>query len=268
MLARKARARPAAVVLIALLAAVGACEAAPDADSGPAPMAELVPRVVAEYPHDPAAFTQGLLWHDGRLYESTGQYGASSLRRVDLETGTVELRHDLPENLFGEGLERVGDRLVQLTWHGQVARVYALDSLELIEELPYTGEGWGLCFDQVDLVRSDGTASLTFHDAGSLAPLKSLQVAVAGMPLPYLNELECIDGLIYANVLEVDSIVEIDPTSGRVTARIDASSLRSAEWGSAAGALNGIAYRPETGTFLITGKNWPKLFEVVFVPRG
>lgn len=258
--------RAAPFVLLALLAAVAACEARPDAAAAaPSGVEELVPRVVAEYPHDPAAFTQGLIWHGGRLYESTGQYGSSTLRRVRLETGEVERQVELPDELFGEGLERVGDRLIQLTWRSQTARVYDLETLRLTGELSYVGEGWGLCFDEIDLVRSDGTSALTFHDAGGLAVLRRQEVTLVNRPVAYLNELECVDGRIWANVLGTDSIVAIDPASGRVTARVDASSLRST--GAGTGALNGIAYRPETATFLLTGKNWPKLFEVTFVER-
>lgn len=256
------------LLLVALMAAVSACEAEPRPPAeGQGGAVELVPRVLAEYPHDSEAFTQGLVWHDGRLYESTGGFGSSTLRQVDLETGEVQRRLDLPEELFAEGLERIGERLIQLTWQNQLARVYALDSFELIEEAPYVGQGWGLCFDQIDLVRSDGTDVLTFHDAGSLAPLRRQAVTLAGRPVPNLNELECADGAIYANVWQTDSIVRIEPRSGAVTARVDASALRGTVEGSRAGVLNGIAYREETATFLLTGKNWPKIFEVVFVER-
>ncbi len=249
-----------------MVAAVGACQAgpAPDAASAAAVL-ELVPRVIAEYPHDPAAFTQGLVWHQGRLYESTGEYGASTLRRVRLETGEVERRVELPGDLFGEGLARVGERLIQLTWREGVARVYALDSFELTAEHAYAGEGWGLCFDRVELVRSDGTSTLTFHDPGSFAPLRRREVTLNGRPVMYLNELECVEDAIYANVFQTDSIVRIDPVSGAVTARVDASELR-AGLGAGAGVLNGIAYREETATFLLTGKNWPSVFEAVFLP--
>lgn len=258
----------ARAVLLALLVVAAACEAEPGAPStGPLGLEELTVRVVAEYPHDPEAFTQGLVWYQERLYESTGGYGVSALRRIELASGAVEHEVELPPELFGEGLERVGDRLVQLTWQEQIARVYDLDTFELLDELPYAGQGWGLCFDQVDLVRSDGTDTLSFHDAGSLAPLRRLRVSWGDRPILYLNELECLDGEIFANVWQTDSIVRIDSTSGSVTARIDASSLRARELGDRAGVLNGIAYRPETGTFLLTGKNWPKLFEVVFVER-
>ncbi len=261
------RRRRSAALLVALVAVAGACQAGPGArPAPPAGVAELVPRVIAQHPHDPAAFTQGLVWHRGRLYESTGEYGASSVRRVRLETGAVEQRVELPDHLFGEGLARVGDRLVQLTWREELARVYDLESFELLAEHRYAGQGWGLCFDGIELVRSDGSGTLTFHDPGSFAPLRRRAVTLAGRPVFYLNELECVDGQIYANVWQTDAIVRIDPESGAVSARVDASGLRSAGVGPDAGVLNGIAYREETATFLLTGKNWPTVFEVVLVP--
>lgn len=249
--------------LVALVALLIACGTGSSAQPDDQAVEQLEARIVAQYPHDPAAFTQGLVWFGGRLFESTGQYGASTLRRVDLESGEVERRIDLPEEFFAEGLERVGDRLVQLTWREQLALVYSLDSFERVEEWSYLGEGWGLCFDGVDLVRSDGTDQLTFHDAGSFAPLRQVGITIGGRPLSQLNELECVDGDIYANVYAAAQIVRIDPADGRVTALIDASGLAADQGG--AGVLNGIAYRPETSTFLLTGKNWPKLFEVVLV---
>lgn len=255
------------VLLLASIGVVGACGLGSNSEPAVASsLLELEPRVLAEHPHDPDAFTQGLIWHQDRLYESTGEYGSSTLRRIELESGAVEKRLDLPEILFGEGLERVGDRLVQLTWRERLARVYDLETFELEEELTYFGEGWGLCFDSVELVRSDGTSTLTFHDPASFAQLRRLDVTLAGRPVGFLNELECAEGWIYANVWQTDSIVRIDPASGEVRARVDASGLLP-DRRQGAGVLNGIAYRPETATFLLTGKNWPKIFEVVFVER-
>jgi glutamine cyclotransferase len=258
--------KPERSLLLAPIVLALACTfGSPGEPAAASPLVELVPRVVAEFPHDAEAFTQGLVWHEGWLYESTGNYGSSTLRRIDLENGTVEKRVELPENLFGEGLERVGERLIQLTWRERVARVYDLETLELEEELAYLGEGWGLCFDSIELVRSDGTSTLTFHDPATFAQLRRLTVTVGGQPLGFLNELECVDGWIYANVWQTDSIVRIDPASGKVVARVEASGLLPDRRASGAGVLNGIAYRPDTATFLITGKNWPKIFEVVFV---
>ncbi len=253
------------VALVALFAATAACGMG-SSRQAPAEVEELVLEVIAEHPHDPAAFTQGLVWHEGRLYESTGEYGSSTLRRLNLATGEVEIQRDLEPTMFGEGLERVGDRLIQLTWRENVALVYDLASLEPTGRLSYLGEGWGLCFDDVDLIRSDGSATLTVHDAGTLAPLRRLEVTFQGRPVRYLNELECVHGEVWANVWQTDAIVRIDPASGEVTARVDASSLR-ARLPSGGGVLNGIAYRGERGTFLVTGKNWGRLFEVTWATR-
>lgn len=239
--------------------------AAPSPTSPPAP-ARLVPRVVAAYPHDREAFTQGLLWHAGALYESTGLYGRSTLRRVALVTGAVERRVDLPPRLFGEGLARVGDRLVQLTWQEEVALVWDLATFAGRAEHRYAGEGWGLCYDGRRLVRSDGSDRLTLHDPESFATLGELAVTVDGRPAALLNELECVDGVVWANVLGSDDILRIDGASGRATAVVDASRLLSPLERGGADVLNGIAHRPETGTFLLTGKLWPKLFEVVLEP--
>jgi glutaminyl-peptide cyclotransferase len=222
-------------------------------------------RVVASFPHDPGAFTQGLLWFEGKLYESTGLWGASSIRRVDLRTGTVEKQADLSGRLFGEGLARIGRSLVQLTWQNRRAIRYDLQSFAPLTEHVYEGEGWGLCHDGVDVWRSDGSSSLWLHDQTTFAQQGRLEVRLRGEPVEQLNELECAEGWIYANVLGSDEIVRIDPGSGRVVAVIDASGLLGTNPGQRAGPLNGIAYRSESQTFLLTGKNWPKLFEVVFV---
>jgi glutamine cyclotransferase len=244
----------------------GASEAAPDSSpSGRQFPLRLTTRVIAVHPHDPEASTQGLLWHRGRLYESTGLHARSSLRRVELESGEVEEKLDLSPDLFGEGLARVGGELIQLTWQASRALRYDLDTLETTGEFSYEGEGWGLCFDSVHLVRSDGTDELRFHEPRSFAVVRSLAVRFQGEPVRWLNELECAEGWIYANLLNSDEIVRIDPASGQVAARVDASGLLSQGERQRAGVLNGIAYREEEGTFLLTGKLWPKIFEVVFV---
>jgi glutaminyl-peptide cyclotransferase len=221
--------------------------------------------VLDQFPHDPAASTQGLEWSDGKLYESTGLWGESSLRRVELESGRVEQRVDLHETYFGEGVARVGRSLWQLTWRSGRAFRYDLDSLRRIGESRYEGQGWGLCFDGVDLWRTDGSDRLHRHDPETFAELDSIEVAVGDRPVTFLNELECAEGWIYANVWQSDAIVRIDPVTGSVMAVIDASGLLPSYEREGAGVLNGIAYRGETGTFLLTGKKWPRLFEVVFV---
>lgn len=231
---------------------------------------EVVPRlrakVVAQYPHDPEAYTQGLLYFDGSLYESTGTYGGSSLRRTELESGEVSLLRPLPPDFFGEGLARVGSHLVQLTWQQGLALLFRLDDLEEEGRLSYVGEGWGLCFDGRHLIMSDGTHVLSFRDPETFAEERRLEVTRRGTPLDRLNELEWVNGSIYANVYQTDEIVRIDAESGEVRATIDAAGLLSPDERRRSEVLNGIAYRPTTETFLLTGKLWPHVFEVIFVP--
>lgn len=226
-------------------------------------------KVLSVRPHDPTAYTQGLVWDHGTLYESAGLYGHSSLRQVDPRTGDVLRRLDVPPGFFAEGLAEVGDRLLQLTWKEGVAFVYDVRSFERVGELSYQGEGWGLCDDGRRLVMSDGSDRLGFRDRRTFAPLGGVEVRLDGSPARQLNELECVGGAVYANVWMTDEILRIDPASGRVTAVIDASGLLDAAEQAHADVLNGIAYDPEKKTFFITGKLWPKMFEVVFVrPAG
>lgn len=228
-------------------------------------MEHLGVQVLAAMPHDPAAFTQGLVWHAGELLESTGQYGASTLRRVDPETGEVRQRVTLEDELFGEGLARIGDRLIQLTWREEKALVWSLDAFEPLARFAYDGPGWGLCYDGRRLVMSDGSEFLTLRDPRTFAVQGRLRVTMDDRPLRNLNELECAEGWIFANVIPTEYIVRIDPTSGRVSALIDASGLlTAAERSGGVDVLNGIAHNPDRGTFYITGKYWPRMFEVVF----
>lgn len=224
-------------------------------------------KVISTRPHDPSAYTQGLLWHDGSLYESAGGYGVSSLRQVDPATGEVRRRIDLPQQYFAEGLARVGDHLIQLTWQEGVAFVYRLPDFKKVREHRYQGEAWGLCHDGTKLILSDGSDRLTFRDPETFAPLGDVRVRLAGAPVERLNELECVDGAVFANVYQTEDIVRIDPKTGDVTALIDASGLLgAADYQAGAEVLNGIAYDSVKKRFLITGKNWPLLFEVVLVP--
>jgi glutamine cyclotransferase len=224
----------------------------------------LTVEVLAQYPHDRSAFTQGLLWYDGYLYESTGKYGRSSLKRLELETGKALEETSLSPLYFGEGLARIGRRLIQLTWYEQTALVYDLKGLRSTGKIRYTGEGWGLTYDGSWLVMSDGSDVLTFRDPKSFAIWRKLPVKRGREPVRFLNELEFAKGFVYANVWQTNKIVKIDPQTGVVTAVIDASSLpyRSVQPGE--DVLNGIAYIPERDTFLITGKLWPHIFEVKF----
>jgi glutaminyl-peptide cyclotransferase len=227
----------------------------------------LAVRVVGSYPHARDAFTQGLLWHDGHLYESTGLYGRSSLRRVDLQSGEVLERRALPPELFAEGLARVGDRLIQLTWQEHRAIVWTLDGLQRVREFAYEGEGWGLCYDGEHLVMSDGSDRLVFRDPETFRSVRSIRVRERGRPVDQLNELECVDGAIWANVWQTDRILRIDPHTGNVTGIATAGDLLDPDEREHADVLNGIAWIPERRHFVITGKLWPRLFEVEFVPE-
>jgi glutamine cyclotransferase len=234
-----------------------------------APPAKLRVEVLASYPHDPRAFTQGLVLHDGALYESTGLYGRSSLRQVELNTGKVLRRADLPGTLFGEGLAWANGQLVQLTWREGVALRWAPASFAKDGEFTYSGAGWGLCFDGRQFIQSDGSHRLYFRDPVTFAVTRQLAVTDNGQPVNALNELECVGDLVYANVWMTDRIVAIAALNGLVRADIDAGGLLTPAERAAIGReaiLNGIAYDPADRTFLLTGKLWPKLFRGRFVP--
>ncbi len=233
------------------------------------PLPRLAPEVKNVYPHDAAAFTQGLLWHEGYLYESTGLYGESTLRRVDIESGQPLQLRPIDETHFAEGLERVDDKLIQLTWKAGVAFVYDVASLDLLETIAYDGEGWGLCYDGRFLFMSDSSPYLSLRDAETFSLIVRIAITYQGQIVPpqLLNELECVGDSIYANAWNTDFIFRIDKWTGAVSAVIDASALLTeAEKAdlAAGGVLNGIAYNPQSETFFITGKKWPKIFEVVF----
>jgi glutamine cyclotransferase len=217
--------------------------------------------LVAAMPHDPEAYTQGLQWIDGRLFESTGLYGQSSVREVDLSTGTVLRRYDLPAMFFGEGLTRHDGTLYLLTWREQTLFTFNPDTLEPTGQYPLPGEGWGLTSDGDHLIKSDGSSTLTWFDPATRAEIRRLRVTENGKPLINLNELEWIDGWIFANVYLTDRIVVINPADGRVHATLDLGGLRQhLPRPHRAEVLNGIAYRPDTGHLLVTGKQWPRLF--------
>ncbi len=232
----------------------------------PAAPEALRVEVIRRLPHDPDAFTQGLLWHDGHLYESTGLRGESSLRQVVLDTGEVLRRRSLERRLFAEGLALVDDRLVQLTWQAGEAHVWSRDGFEHRETFRYDGEGWGLCYDGEHLVMSDGSERLAFRDPETFRVDHVVRVRDDHGFVEQLNELECVDGVVWANVWQTDRIVRIDAATGRVTGSVDASGLLEIGERFDADVLNGIAWIPERRHFVITGKLWPWLFEVDFVP--
>ena len=253
----------AAIAVLAWLSRAGAI--IPFAQN---PARQMRVEVIASYPHDPGAFTQGLLYHDGVLYESTGLEGESTLRRVDLKTGRVLQTVALPPPLFAEGLALAPQGLIQVTWQNDTGFVYDPATLALRRQFKYAGDGWGLCYDGTSLAMTDGSDTLAFRAPDTFAVQRSVRVVMNGTPLRSINELECADRSVYANVWHKDFIVRIDPATGVVLERIDAAGLLTESEAAGADVLNGIAYDPADGLFYITGKRWPKLFKVRFVPAG
>lgn len=257
------------LVLLVVLLAAAALVAAPThgpvlAEGRQVPAALLTPyEVLGGYPHDSDAFLQGLVWHDGGFYESTGLYGESTLRRVAFPSGEVVKRIDISQEYFGEGLALVGDRLIQLTWRSQKAFVYDRETFGLIGEFPYQTEGWGLTYDGASLILSDGSADLFFLDPETYQVTRTQPVTLDGRPLERLNELEWIKGEIWANVWQTDIIVRINPESGEVVGVLDMTGLLGSEpRDDDVDVLNGIAYDPDGDRIFVSGKRWPLLFEI------
>ena len=221
--------------------------------------------VVAVYPHDPNAFTQGLAIHAGQLYEGTGQYGASALRRVDLTSGRPEKQRALPPQYFGEGIAILDGLVYQLTWQNGVVVVYDLETFELERTMRYDGEGWGITHDGRQLIMSDGSATIRFRDPQTFAVGKEIEVRADGVPVGRLNELEYVDGEIWANIWYDDRIARISPTSGEVLGFIDLRTLYPQTARSSEAVLNGIAYDAAAKRLFVTGKNWPQLYEIKLV---
>jgi glutamine cyclotransferase len=249
------------IPLVALFAALFLSAA-----NAPAPPT-YVYQVVKTYPHDRAAFTQGLLLLDGFLYESTGLNGQSSLRKVELETGRVLQRQAVPQQYFAEGLANFGNDLIQLTWQSNVAFVYDRATFRQKRTFSYPGEGWGLTTDGNRLVMSDGTATIRFLDPATFRETGRIQVTDRGRPVIYLNELEMVKGEIFANIWQTDRIARINPQTGQVVGWIDLSGLldqRELQFGA---VLNGIAYDARADRLFVTGKLWPRLFEIKLLPQ-
>lgn len=257
---------------LVLALAPAACHAAPQ-QPAPAATAEAIPvltaRIVARYPHDAGAFTEGLIWHDGALYESIGLEGVSEVRRVTLADGKVTARARIPASEFGEGLAAWGSELVSLTWHGGVAHRWDIRTLRPRGNGRFTGEGWGLASDATGLIQSDGTPTLRFLDPKTLKVRRTVTVTLRGRPLKDINELEVVDGAILANVWHTPWIVRIDPASGKVTALIDLRPI-VAEMPVAdpEAVANGIAWDAAGRRLFVTGKLWPTLFEIALTPAG
>jgi len=272
-----------------VLAAPAAAQTCPCAEPPPT-IEQLVPEVIASFPHDSGSFTQGLLLHDGTFYESAGEYGDSDVRQVDIETGEVMRQVDLNEQIFAEGLTLVDNQLIQLTWRENVAIVWDLETLQPVGRYLYETEGWGICYDGDLLYMSDGSSNLFVRDPQTFRLQAMLPVTEDGAPVLNLNELECVGDHVYANVWQANTIVRIQKATGYVDGVIDASNLVDqepsvqAEVSPMATALaeaptpqpeialtpnrvvlNGIAYNPESDTFYLTGKLWSTVYEVQLV---
>jgi glutamine cyclotransferase len=227
---------------------------------------EYTAAVVHGWPHDPAAFTEGLLYHNGSLYESTGRQ--SSIRQVDLTTGKVLRQKDLDPKYFGEGIVIWKDRLIQLTWKSEIGFVYDLKTFALRSTFHYAGEGWALTRDATHLIMSDGTSDLRFLDPDSLAEIRRIHVTCDGIAIRNINELEWVKGEVYANVWLTNVIVRIDPATGEIKGLIDLTDLAaSATKVVGDNVLNGIAYDAAGDRLFVTGKLWPSLYQIKLSPR-
>jgi len=254
----------AAGVLL-LVAAAFASRYSASAQTPPTQLPVYGYQVIHTYPHDPSAFTQGLIFLDGVLYESTGLNNRSSLRKVQLETGKVLQQQLVPGEYFAEGLVNWGQDLLQLTWRSKVGFVYDRNTFALKRRFSYAGEGWGLTKDSARIILSDGTATLRFLDPKTFQQTGSLNVTDRGKPVMELNELEFIQGEIWANIWQTDRIARISPFTGIVSGWIDLKGLLKPAEKTSADVLNGIAYDPATNRIFVTGKLWPKLFEIKLI---
>lgn len=247
------------VILVALALIGGAAFAFTRIKPGGIPVYRAAP--VATLPHDPTAFTEGLFFDKGALYESTGQVGESFVRKLDPATGKAQRELVLPAPYFGEGIIAWGDKLIQLTWQDKTGFVYGLDDFAPRGTFSYTGEGWGLTRNDKAIIMSDGTPVLRFLDPASLEVTGTLRVTANGCPVANLNELEWVDGQIYANIWQTNLIAKIDPATGKVTGFLDVSALGPKDRGTD-NVANGIAYDAPTKRLFVTGKRWPQLYQV------
>jgi glutamine cyclotransferase len=250
------------------LLALSACaDAAPAAQSGEPSVSGF--RIVKEYPHDPQAFTQGLFWLDGHLWESTGLVGRSTIRKVRLEDGRVLQSTAIPAGLFGEGIAPRGKEIVSLTWQGGAGFRWDRSTLRQTGSFRYPGEGWGLTGNKRELIMSDGTAELRFLDPKTMKERRRLTVTAGGRPVPSLNELEWVKGEIFANVWMTSRIARVDPATGVVKGWIELGPLAQQYQGRDPDmVLNGIAYDAPRDRLFVTGKNWPRLFEIALAPEA
>ena len=225
-------------------------------------------RIVHTYPHDRNAFTQGLFYLDGKFYESTGQVGQSTIRHVNIEDGHVLQSVPIPPGQFGEGIVNFGNQIVSITWQGGNGYRWDLTTLRRIGDWHYEGEGWGLTQNGTDIIMSDGTSAIRFLDPATLQERRRITVTLQGTELTQLNELEYVNGEIWANIWQTPRIARIDPATGRVTGIIDLSGIANENTTSPDAVLNGIAWDPQGHRLFVTGKLWPHLYEIQLVPAG
>jgi len=233
------------------------------------PPQEYTFTIVAAHPHDTTAFTQGLAYRDGFLYEGTGRKGQSSLRKVRLETGAIVQQVNLESDLFGEGITLISDRVIQLTWTSQIGFVYDLNNFHLLRRFSYSGEGWGLATNGRDLFMSDGTSELRVLDGKTFQEERRIKVHDGPTPLDQLNELEFVEGQIFANVWHSNRVARISPQTGDVVGWIDLTGLLGPMYRlDPEAVLNGIAYDPVRKRLFVTGKLWPRVFEIKLTPKA
>ena len=241
----------------------------PSHAAGPRRPPEYTFKIVHDYPHDPAAFTQGLVYRDGFFYEGTGLNGRSSLRKVRLETGEVVQHVDLPGEFFGEGIAIVKNKVIQLTWQSHTGFVYNLSDFKRLRQFSYPGEGWGLASRGNEIFMSDGTAEIRVLDASTLKEKRRFTVRDGTTPVDQLNELEFVEGELFANIWQTDRIARISPLSGKVVGWVDLTGLLSPVYRRRDDAvLNGIAYDSTHKRLFVTGKLWPKIFEIQLLPKS
>lgn len=261
------------IFFIGLLALTGALFINHSSNLDPSANSKIIPvytyKVINTYPHDRSAFTEGLVFEDGVLYEGTGLHGYSTLRRVKLETGEILQIRELPPQFFGEGVTIYGNKIIQLTWQSHIGFVYDKYSFKLLQEFNYPGEGWGITHDGKHLIMSDGTETLYFLDTETFEEIGQIEVYANDISVTRINELEYIQGEIYANIWQTERIARIDPLTGQVTGWIDLKGILNPEDRSkTVDVLNGIAYDAKNDRLFVTGKFWPKLFEIELIGQG
>ncbi len=262
-----------------IIPVASSCSTSPVSESGPGQIspAGTVPQpvlvytyqVINTYPHDREAFTQGLVFDSGVLYEGTGLNGRSSVSKIELKTGKISQIYKLPEQYFGEGITVYKDTIIQLTWQSNTGLVYYKNRFALLSQFSYVGEGWGITFDGKHFIMSNGSSTLTFLDIDTFTPISHVEVIDSDTPINNINELEYVNGKIFANVWQTNKIAVIEPANGKVVGWVDLTGiLQTQPFSGQVDVLNGIAYDAQTDRLFVTGKFWPFLFEIKLVTKS